>query len=136
MANPLKQRPSGDGPSRRPSMKPSPSLFFYRIVPSQRIEYQQPTEAGYRQFFAPSNIVGNYPVDFFESPFWFDSPFPVDYSFAYPLFGSSQLGRVDAPGETHNETWAAQPVHPRLTLAQRRSEEHTSELQSLTNLVC
>ena len=96
--------------------------FFYRIVPSQRIEYQQPTEAGYRQFFAPSNIVGNYPVDFFESPFWFDSPFPVDYSFAYPLFGSSQLGRVDAPGETHNETWAAQPVHPRLTLAQRQGD--------------
>jgi len=95
---------------------------FYAIAPSQRIEYQQPTEAGYRQFFAPANIEGNYPVDFFEPSFWFDSPFPVDYSFAYPQFGSSQLGRVDAPGETHNETWAAQPVHPKLTLAQRQGD--------------
>ncbi len=95
---------------------------FYSIVPSQRIEYQQPTEAGYRQFYAPVSILGDYPVDFFEPFFWFATPFPVDYSLPYALLGTSQLGRVYSPGETHNETWAAQPVHPKLTLAERRGD--------------
>ncbi len=89
---------------------------FYALEPSQRIEYQQPTEASYRHFFDPYRITTpqNYPFDFWEPPFWFESTNTINY------FGSNQLDRVAAAGETKNETWVAQPVHPSLTLAERQ----------------
>jgi hypothetical protein len=80
---------------------------FYGVAPTQRVEYQQPTEAGYRQFFDPS---GRF------SFFWFESPATFNY------FGSYMLGRVEAPGETRNETWAAMPAHPKLTSVQRQGD--------------
>lgn len=93
---------------------------FYPVAAGQRVEYHQATEVGYRQFFDPYWIMG-YPYlggcslgeNCFEPWFWFESPVAFNY------FGSNQLGRVDAAGEPHNETWAAMPVHPMLTLAER-----------------
>ena len=85
---------------------------FYPVVPTQRIEFQQPTEAGSRQFFAPASRRGVDPPTWL----WFDTPVTFNY------FGSYQLGRVYAPGETRNETWGAQPIHPKLTQAQRQGD--------------
>ncbi len=78
---------------------------FYPVAAVERVEYQQPLQAGYRQFLVPGKDV-----------FWFDTPSAFNY------FGVYQLGRVDSPGETRSETWGAQPIHPKLTFAERQND--------------
>ena len=77
----------------------------YDVAGVQRIEYQQPLEAGYDQIFYRGTDI-----------FWFNTRTSFNY------FGTSQLGRVDSPAETRTETWGAQPIHPRLTLAERQND--------------
>jgi subtilisin family serine protease len=79
-------------------------------APSQRIEYQTPNEAIFNEIFAPD-----------EGP----SVFVLQSGFKTPYFGDFNYGRVYAPGETFYEDFAAQPVHPTLTLAVRQGNTLT-----------
>src|SRR5438046_3941642 len=52
-------------------------------------------------------------------------------SAAHPQFGRDQLGQAGLPRARQRHGWLRSSQRQGL-----RSEEHTSELQSLTNLVC
>ena len=80
------------------------------VAPFQRTEYQTPNEAIFNEFFAPD-----------EGP----SLFVLQSGFKTPYFGDFNYGRVYTPGETFYEDFAAQPVHPKLTLAVRQGNTLT-----------
>src|SRR5437016_10395047 len=52
------------------------------------------------------------------------------------FFAGLHLAMQEANGEMRKDAVAQMLVHARRILQVHRSEEHTSELQSLTNLVC
>src|SRR5439155_783083 len=79
-------------------------------APFQRIEYQTPNEAIFNEFFVPDEGA---------------SLFTLISGFKTPYFGDFNYGRVYAPGETFYEDFAAQPVHPKLTLAVRQDNTLT-----------
>src|SRR5438093_9114769 len=60
--------------------------------------------------------------------------FPYTTLFRSLTFASEFL--IDAPLDPLAKKTAKIPVKPRSVRREERSEEHTSELQSLTNLVC
>ena len=80
------------------------------VAPFQRIEYQTPNEAIFNEFFVPD-----------EGP----SLLVLQSGFKTPYFGDFNYGRVYSPGETFYEDFAAQPVHPKLTLAVRQGNTLT-----------
>jgi len=79
-------------------------------APFQRIEYQTPNEAIFNELFVPDEGA---------------SLFALQSGFKTPYFGDFNYGRVYAPGETFYEDFAAQPVHPKLTLAVRQGNTLT-----------
>jgi subtilisin family serine protease len=79
-------------------------------APFQRIEYQTPNEAIFNELFAPDEG---------------SSLFDLQSGIKTPYFGDFNYGRVYKPGETLSEDFAAQPVHPKLTLAVRQGNTLT-----------
>src|SRR5258706_9962073 len=81
---------------------------------------------------------------FFVSPFRFLSSFRGAGQRVRPLAGPMTGSASESGIHNHRRDWIPglrQEAHPRMTEAElnqprSRSEEHTSELQSLTNLVC
>src|SRR3712207_7049736 len=66
--------------------------------------------------------------------------FPYTTLFRSVSFGMGRKNRADDAPVDHplfkDDAWAAVPVKERTTLRTKRSEEHTSELQSRQYLVC
>src|SRR2546425_2557017 len=62
--------------------------------------------------------------------------FPYTTLFRSPVLASLLFRRPPSERESPLLRWLRRPYVPALTFCLRRSEEHTSELQSLAYLVC